>query len=440
MLASSRPEQETRELGEFDLAILSDLHLGEGRDPATKKFSLKEDFFFDESFDRFVDHLKREAGRTGRSWKLIFAGDLADFLQIRAIPENQDFPLRPSERLFGLGTSPEKTVWKLQRMMAGHRKFFEALGRFICAGNRCVIITGNHDIEWSVPKVREAFLDEMKKYIRSGNTSTLDQAIEFCRWFYYEPDLLWVEHGHQYDGINSFDYFLHPYLPDSQELMLPAGSFFVRYLFNEVEHLHPFADNVKPISAYLRGNWPKLLLSRNMLKHLKAFWRILGKSHEFTEEELNKLEIEQDKILQQEAQDFGIDLSKLQSIKRLWVPSFLYNKTRMENLWMFLSYESGNHLPSIASKISQELAVRYVVFGHTHNADLQAIKPDWSAEYVNSGTWVKTFSHDLSDRLLHEEQESVFVRILKSEGDKMELLKWREDIDDATRVNLFERR
>jgi hypothetical protein len=29
---------------EFDLAIISDLHLSEGRDPVTKKFDLNEDF------------------------------------------------------------------------------------------------------------------------------------------------------------------------------------------------------------------------------------------------------------------------------------------------------------------------------------------------------------------------------------------------------------
>jgi hypothetical protein len=48
---------------------------------------------------------------------------------------------------------------------------------------------------------------------------------------------------------------------------LPAGSFFVRYFFNRVEAIHPFADNMKPLSRYF--NWvvrrepsalPRLLL------------------------------------------------------------------------------------------------------------------------------------------------------------------------------------
>jgi hypothetical protein len=38
---------------EFDLVIISDLHLSEGRNPATKRFNLNEDFFFDEDFRRF---------------------------------------------------------------------------------------------------------------------------------------------------------------------------------------------------------------------------------------------------------------------------------------------------------------------------------------------------------------------------------------------------
>jgi UDP-2,3-diacylglucosamine pyrophosphatase LpxH len=435
--ADMTTQEEIRDSSEFDLIILSDLHLSEGRDPTTKKFSLNEDFFFDDSFGRFLTYLRKESGR---KWKLIFAGDMVDFLQVKALPKDRDFPTRETERIFGLGTSPDKTIWKLKRIMDGHWRFFEALGKFISAGNRCAIISGNHDIEWSVPKVRNAFLKQMGKYVGSEEGNTPINSIEFCPWFYYEPGLVWVEHGHQYDELNSFDYFLYPYLPGSEELMLPAGSFFVRYLFNTIERLHPFADNIKPISAYLKNNWQQLLLSKDVKKHATAFWRILKKVRKFSSEELQQLSSENNNMIKQEAYRFGIVYNKLEAIRDLWLPSSLYNKSTKDNFLMFFCYESSDGLPKMASRICQELGVRYVVFGHTHNADLRATKPDWSAEYVNSGTWTKIFSNDMRDRLLHEEQESVFVRLLKSENNKMELLKWREDIDDAAWVNLFERR
>jgi hypothetical protein len=93
----------------------------------------------------------------------------------------------------------------------------------------------------------------------------------------------------------------------------------------------------------------------------------------------------------------------------------------------------------MASLIREQLGVRYVAFGHTHEADLLSLSHDAGSEYANSGTWTKIFSNNPAERLLHEEQESVFIRILKDEGDKLELMKWRDELGRGERVNLFEK-
>jgi hypothetical protein len=85
-------------------------------------------------------------------------------------------------------------------------------------------------------------------------------GIRFLGWFYYEPELLWVEHGNQYDEVNCFKYALAPQVPKSKhvaedredEIDLPWGSLFVRYLFNKVEVDEPMADNIKPQTEFLR--------------------------------------------------------------------------------------------------------------------------------------------------------------------------------------------
>ena len=251
---------------DFNIAIISDLHMSQGRDPKTRKFDLKEDFFFDEVFVRFLAHLRRESQREERKWRLILAGDMVDCLQITALPPNQKFSLRKSEEKYGLGTAPDKTIWKMKVMMEGHPLFFSSLGTFISEGHICTIVSGNHDIEWSLPEIQKAFREEMKnKYLPPGvpdPDSVVSEKIEFCPWFYYEAGLIWVEHGQQYDGINSFDFLLYPYLPNSDELLLPSGSFFVRYLFNQVEQKDPFADNIKPASEYFKKYWIRLLFRK----------------------------------------------------------------------------------------------------------------------------------------------------------------------------------
>jgi UDP-2,3-diacylglucosamine pyrophosphatase LpxH len=270
-----------------------------------------------------------------------------------------------------------------------------------------------------------------------GKKHMVCEQIEFCPWFYHEPGLLWVEHGHQYDGMNSFDYFLHPYLPRSSELMLPAGSFFVRYLFNKVEQKHPFADNIKPTSAYVRKYWLSLLASPRILEHVRYFWEIIRKSNTFDTWKLKPLEKANRESVKAEALRFGIDQDRLEKLQRFWVPSFLYNESKAGNLWRFVTYSPGDVYRRTAKRIADSLGVRYVIFGHTHEADLCSLpRPDF-AEYANAGTWTKIFCNSPADRLLKEEQESVFVQILKDEENRLELLKWKEELGCGERVPLF---
>ncbi len=76
----------------YDLLIVSDLHLSEGRSFDTKKISLNEDFFFDEEFARFLQfHARATAAGLSRKWHLIINGDFLDFLQvISRISEDSD--------------------------------------------------------------------------------------------------------------------------------------------------------------------------------------------------------------------------------------------------------------------------------------------------------------------------------------------------------------
>lgn len=426
---------------DFNILIVSDLHLSEGRNPRTRRFSRNEDFFFDGQFDRFLSHLEAESERRGRKWILVIAGDMVDYLQVTRLPDKPSFPVSRREEEYGLRTSLEKSIWKMKVMMDGHWMFFKALGRFLSTGNRCTIITGNHDVEWTVPGQQKAFREEMKKYLppkASRRNEIVFGSIDFCPWFYYEPELLWIEHGHQYDGMNSFDFLFAPYLPDSKELMLPGGSFFVRYLFNKVEQKDPFADNIKPVSAYVWKRWFKLICSPKIINHIRYFMEILRKIKRFEPKQLEELRQKNEEGMRRAAERFEIDPKNLNAIRSYWTPCFVYNKSKWENIKYFLTYKPGRRYRNIASAIQKWLGVRYVVFGHTHDADLFLFPPDGKAEYANSGTWTKIFSSNPTERLLHDEQESVFIQILKDEENKLELMKWRDDLGRGERVKLFE--
>ncbi|RMG91770.1 MAG: hypothetical protein D6706_17925 [Chloroflexi bacterium] len=274
--------------------FVSDLHLSEGRLPEDGRFSRNEDFFHDYAFARFVAYHVQLGKQNNapaylqKPWRLVINGDIFDFLQVVSLPAEGDelfrvrgvrtyAELSANERRYGLGTRPKEVVWKLQRIAAGHPLFFQALGWFLAHdGNELILLKGNHDIEIYWPEAQQVIRqllveayddwhDEVKltggldsplpfsaELPENLNFRRLETAVRFPPSFYLEDGLFYAEHGCQYEPANAFDNFENPTLPDNPQLIaLPSGSFFVRYFFNKVEEIHPFADNMKPISRYL---------------------------------------------------------------------------------------------------------------------------------------------------------------------------------------------
>jgi UDP-2,3-diacylglucosamine pyrophosphatase LpxH len=180
--------------------------------------------------------------------------------------------LTSSNLTYGLGTSEPETVWKLDRIAEGHTIFFGALAWFLDQGNEVVMMKGNHDVELHWPEVqariRNALADahadmrlaEPRWAAKPSNLALgsaafrtrIETALSFCPWIYFEPELLYVEHGSQYGAIDGFDDFLDPVLRDDRSFIrLPPGSFAVRFFINKAEQTIPFIDNLRPITRAL---------------------------------------------------------------------------------------------------------------------------------------------------------------------------------------------
>ncbi len=296
---------------DYHLLIVSDLHLSEGRSERTHRLSRNEDFFFDEEFARFLDYHVRLDPQ--RKWHLIINGDFLDFLQVISTDFDQEFldylgvknqreardllQIGPQNTRFGFDAGPGETVFKLWKVLDGHWLFTLALVRFLEQGNLVSIGRGNHDPEFAYDLVRQHFRRIlMWFYTHKRQEGTPDtsmtrnfervcaQQVQFLEWFYYEAGVIWAEHGGQYDELNCFPHWLAPYLPKSDHIEMPWGSFFVRYLFNSIETEEPFADNIKPQSAFvmwLVTRRPALALrflfgnGKYMLKKMAMAWRRL---------------------------------------------------------------------------------------------------------------------------------------------------------------------
>jgi UDP-2,3-diacylglucosamine pyrophosphatase LpxH len=262
--------------GGAEIVVISDLHLAAGRMP-DGRFSGTENFFADSSLYRFIHAIL--ARLQGRRAILVINGDVVDFLRIIELPQgDEDFrdwqsllqelgivksiqQLQGSfnnwkEKTFGLKTDDYKSVWKLEKCMRGHPEFFLALAEWIESGNQIIISKGNHDLEWYWRDVRNclrlalakklcgllqrkdpnlALTDVLIQHI-SKNLLFIDDAMVIDGTFY-------IEHGHRYDKYT--DVVGKP-LVNKDELNIPFGSFFNRYLLNQVELNYPYTDNVRP--------------------------------------------------------------------------------------------------------------------------------------------------------------------------------------------------
>ncbi len=487
----------------YDLLIVSDLHLSEGRHPATKKFSRNEDFFLDEEFARFLKYHEQHPRQPAQKWNLVINGDFFDFLQVVATDADEDFlqylrsqndqpapqPNKHTAR-YGYGCGPIEGMYKLWRVMEGHWQFFEALADFLVQGNRVTIIRGNHDADFFYSEVQQAFRVKLRALFEAALVRRQDpekraklqhldaaltaNALAFRDWFYYEENLIWVEHGNQYDSLNCFKDWLSPMLPKTDsarpnDLDLPWGSLFVRYLFNQVESSQPLADHIRPQTkfvAYYLAHQPfaalKFLVIRGgyMLVKMRRSWSKLAENAYAVRDQ------EQAEVLQQLTRDSGITPEQFYRLRKLHAPNILREEpdSRLWRMLRFLTrhrlmlpamliayplivpilwvrslfppHEEPDALREKAEAIADILKVPYVVMGHTHDDDLHPL-PATHGEYFNTGTWTKVFSEE--EQLMGDESELVFAQGTREEGRlKMHLMKWNDATGEPRLVRLLE--
>ncbi len=272
-MAESAPGGEASSRGLRDLVVLSDLHLGRGLDPATKRYRRLETFFYDDDLRAFCRWLCRDAAERGARFALVLNGDVVDLLRIEPEPAPEAGRV---ERRFGPHLTPPLAAHIVAEILAGHRGFVEALADVLEAGHDVIFVPGNHDLElqWESPQreVRRALGARLEA--RGASAEALSH-LRFEPWFVYEPGRVWIEHGCQYDPESAFRFPLRRGLADSPgaavvaERDMPLGNFFQKYLYNAFGPITFIVPSSRANYRYFRfllANQPRLLL-RVALSH-----------------------------------------------------------------------------------------------------------------------------------------------------------------------------
>ena len=266
-----------------DLVVLSDLHIGRGKNPITGRYYELEAFFYDDDFRRFCAYLVDDARARGVDFKLILNGDTFDLLRLDAAP-----PPRPTarERRYGPAMTPQRAAAELREVLAGHPEFVAGLAHVLAAGYPVLLLPGNHDLEVQWPPVQHEIRAALAAALAAAAPGDADAALarlSFAPWFYYEPGRVWIEHGCQYDPENAFRYHLRSDLDDGEasivayEEDMPLGNFFQRYLYNAFGHITFIVPSTRANGRYFK--WLLVhqpgLLARVLLSHGRFWWQVM---------------------------------------------------------------------------------------------------------------------------------------------------------------------
>ena len=232
------------------IIVISDLHIS----------AAELDDFDQELEGNFVRFLKDELASRPTPVELVINGDFLDFVQ--APPWSGRELESQTDTGIPLCFTESQSREKLGSIHSGHLATFRALHDFLASkpDNALVVLPGNHDPDFFWPTVSQDFTN-----LISDGDSAIAARIRIHLERAYRPDScpeVWIEHGQQYDPVNSFFISDYPYwsgknppilkVSNEERLYACLGTrFLIRYL-NSLDAEYPFVDNVKPFSRFVR--------------------------------------------------------------------------------------------------------------------------------------------------------------------------------------------
>ena len=222
-----------------ELFIISDLHVGGryGKTENDRGFRINTHVA---DLTQFVKNVAAVGSQRKRHVELVINGDFVDFLA-------QQGPAGHPWRAFV--KEPLEAVSTFNQIVEQDTDLFTALKDLLAGGTDLTLVLGNHDVELSLPAVRQRLSD------------TLDVNAKGKLRFVYDGEAyvvgnVLIEHGNRYDGFNVIDQDRLRRMRSAQsrrqepnddaEFLPPPGSQLVEKVMNPIKVDYPFVDLLKP--------------------------------------------------------------------------------------------------------------------------------------------------------------------------------------------------
>src|SRR6185312_10244284 len=465
-----------------NILVISDLHLGEDLRPGGANVSyLPHLAKLERELEKFLAHYTAHR-LDDRPWRLVVNGDMVDFMSVMILPEAEEKDNDEEDRLYGLGFGERQSQKKMERVIARHQGVFKRLGEFVAAGNELVIVVGNHDVEFHYPQVQQTLVEWLSGLTLGMGVDDPARAefatrVSFCPWFYYKEDLIYIEHGHQYDEYCSFDYLLHPVtaapewkkkdrsLNKKSRIALSVAHAGMRYFANQIPDYDPHTAELWGFGDYMKWAWAQGLRGGLRLAYTYGLlvWRLVEMWYSLrgVEAERRNLHHERLKELSAHLQMSEEKLLALDSLRRepvtrrfwkllaaLFIDRVLLGVAalvtasllvgHLHGLWKAVGAlatlvafacvnqalnhvrleSSANKLRATTKLIQGLICAPLIVFGHSHTPERVPLAN--GGTYFNTGTWA---SEDAEQSFTH-----LMVVSDENGAPKAELKQWRDGI------------
>jgi UDP-2,3-diacylglucosamine pyrophosphatase LpxH len=204
--------------------VISDLHLG-GQPPTMMSTP--------DRLAAFIESLPSRL-QSDEQLELVINGDFVDFLAIEPCEAWTSTPVSAREKLL-------KTV-----SASTFTPVFTALASLVAGGHRLTLLLGNHDLELTIPAIRDALLDAIG--------ATPHQVHCVFDGSAYRIGGALIEHGNRYDTANENDWdglrTIASALSRGESppvaLRVSAGSFLVEKVVAGLKPRYPFIELLHP--------------------------------------------------------------------------------------------------------------------------------------------------------------------------------------------------
>ncbi|MFT3771375.1 MAG: hypothetical protein QM820_38670 [Minicystis sp.] len=180
---------------------------------------------------------------------LILNGDVFDFDAPRVVGGVSVFHDQPRDARHATAA--------LASILDDHPAFVRALGEVLADGYTVVFVSGNHDVQLTLPEVRALLADRLADAglaALGGEASAEARAairgrVVFRAWFHRTDDGVVVEHGHQYDAYCAHRHPAVPFGRDERTIQPTLGSLVARHLASRMGYFNPHVDGSYELSA-----------------------------------------------------------------------------------------------------------------------------------------------------------------------------------------------